>query len=233
MAQPKLFVVDNDPSYRDRVSTIARTLNLEPDPHHSAESFLTAFSPHQVGCIVSELRLYGLSGLELLDHLVEMDSWMPVIFLTAHAKTDVTVTAMRRGALSVLDKPLDEEKVWNALRLGLLESEKRRSKWQQEDGLRRRFSKLTSKEAEVAEFIVQGKTNREIATKQRVSVPTIETRRQKTYSKLGANSLPEFVELMMKYNSLHKPIIRNLPTPRPALSNLPPVEMQVPSLTTD
>ena len=236
MSISKLFVIDKDPHYRERVSAIAKTLDLEPDAHQSGESFLTAFSPDMTGCIVCELRLIGISGLELLDHLVSLQSCMPVIFLTGHARTQVTVAAMQRGAMTVLDKPLDEDEVWNAIRRGLLESDKLRTRWQKDRDIQRRFATLTAKESEVAEMIIRGKTNREIAGVQQVSVRTIETRRQKTYSKLGAATLPEFVEMMMRYDESNEP--RN-PTSvknrqqKPLLGSLPAVNVQVEPIRTD
>lgn len=222
----KVYVIDQDPHYRDRVSAIARTLELQAETHESGESFLTAFSPDEGGCIVSEMRLCGISGLELLDHLISLRSCMPVIFLTGHARTQTTVAAMKRGAMTVLDKPLDEDEVWNAIRRGLIQSENAKQRWTKHAEIDRKFSSLTDNEAKVAELIVQGKTNRQIAEDHRVSIRTIEARRQKTYNKLGVSTLPELVEITIAHRS-YKRDDRHNPAAAPVSTRMSPVSMQV------
>jgi len=201
----KTYVIDADPELRERVSAVALTLGLDVDCHESGESFLSEFSPDETGCIISEMRLCGISGLELLEHLISMDSCMPVIFLTGHARTQTTVAAMQRGAMNVLEKPLDEDEVWNAIRRGLIVSDGLRRQWETRRNIRRRFASLTDNEAAVSEMIVSGMTNKQIASSHEVSIRTIESRRQKIYNKLGVKSLPGLVEITIQHQASHKP----------------------------
>jgi FixJ family two-component response regulator len=134
--------------------------------------------------------------------------------------------------MTVLDKPLDEDEVWNAIRRGLIQSESTRQKWTKHAELDRRFSSLSDNEAKVADLIVQGKTNRQIAEGHRVSIRTIEARRQKTYSKLGVSSLPELVEVTIEHRS-YKRDDRHNPASIRAPTRIPAVNMQVETIGVD
>lgn len=195
----RVYVVDPDRQHRTRITKIAERLGLTTTLLDSGRQLLKQVDNVATGCIVTELRTPEISGIQLLEQLAKRDGCLPVIVLTAYAKTTSTVGAMQRGALTVLDKPADEEAVSDAFRRALILSDKLRRDQERRRELSRRFDSLTRVESRVAASIVKGCTNREIAESDRVSVRTIESRRQKVYQKLGITSLQELVELTLQF----------------------------------
>jgi FixJ family two-component response regulator len=133
-----VFVVDDDAQSRDAVCALIRSMGLRAEGFSSAEEFLEAYG-EQPGCLVADLRMRGLSGVELQEELRRRGLEIPVIILTAHAHTASVVRAMRNGAVTVLDKPLNEDDLWQAVRTGLNLDASRRQQRQDLAGVRRRF----------------------------------------------------------------------------------------------
>jgi FixJ family two-component response regulator len=163
----------------------------------SAEEFLAQYRSDQAGCVVTDLRLRGMSGLELLDRLAQDDRGIPVILVTGFAKTHLTVRAVKTGAVTVLEKPYDDEDLWSAIRNALLQDQERRDLQQRHHELVARFDKLTAQEREVLDLIVAGLTNRQMADRLSVSTRTIESRRHNVFQKTEAKSIAELVKMAL------------------------------------
>ncbi len=192
-----VFVVDDDSQSRDAVCALVRSMGVRAEGYSSAEEFLNIYGD-QPGCVVADLRMRGLSGVELQEELQRRGMTTPVIILTAHAHTAAVVRAMRNGAVTVLDKPLNEDELWQAVRTALgLDADQRRHR-QELAGVRRRFDSLTDKERTVLRMIVAGRPNKAMASSIGASLRTVENRRREVFSKLGVRSVAELVALSLK-----------------------------------
>jgi FixJ family two-component response regulator len=172
-----VFVVDDDAPSRDAVCALVRSMQLRAEPLASAEEFLERYRS-QPGCIVADLRMHGLSGVELQEELRRRGIAIPVIVVTGHAHTAAVVRAMRNGAVTVLDKPFDEEELWQAIRLGLAQDGERRRRRDETAEVRQRLSNLTDKERDVLQMIVAGRPNKAMANALGASLRTVENRRR-------------------------------------------------------
>jgi FixJ family two-component response regulator len=198
-----VFVVDDDAQSRDAVCALIASMGVRADGYSSAEEFLGTYG-NQHGCVVADLRMRGLSGVELQEELRRRGLEIPVIILTAHAHTAAVVRAMRNGAVTVLDKPLNEDDLWQAVRAGLnLDAERRRDR-QELAGVRRRFDSLTDKERDVLRMIVAGRPNKAMANSIGASLRTVENRRREVFSKLGVRSVAELVALSLRVEGAHE-----------------------------
>lgn len=192
-----VFVVDDDAQSRDAVCALIRSMGLRAEGFFSAEEFLDLYGD-QPGCVVADLRMRGLSGVELQEELRRRGLAIPVIILTAHAHTAAVVRAMRNGAVTVLDKPLNEDDLWQAVRMALSRDADQRRNRQELAGVRRRFDSLTEKERDVLRMIVAGRPNKAMASSIGASLRTVENRRREVFSKLGVRSVAELVALSLK-----------------------------------
>lgn len=190
---PTVFVIEDEPSVRQAVCTLAESMGLRTQEFESAEQFLEGFDRNAVGCIVADIRLRGLSGVELLEKLGETDRRRPMVIITGYATTPTVVRAMRHGAVTVLDKPFDTNDLWEAIQIGIREDKLGRAKAIQLNDLRERFSKLTKQERVVLQLIVKGYINKQISRHLDVSVRTVESRRQQIFIKSGAKNLGELM----------------------------------------
>ena len=195
---PTIFLIDQDRDVRSAISIIADQMNTKWRAYGNAEQFLDDIGPRQIGCIVSEFRLMGISGHELQKRLKKQSIGMPVIFVTAYAEIPFTVRVMQAGALTVLQKPVSEQELWDVIRRGIAESIKVRRIDDKHKEIRKRLSRLSAKERQVLELVVDGKTNKTIAKRLDVSVRTVEARRQQVFHKTGTNSIAKLVRLIIQ-----------------------------------
>ncbi len=194
----KIYVVDDDQQSCKAVLTLVQTMGVPAESFASAEEFLEAYDGHRPACLVTDVRMLGMSGLELQERLNELGVTMSVVVLTAFASTPTTVRAMRNGALTLMEKPCNDDELWDAIRSGLAAD---RQHWQldrQRRETRQRIDSLTSKERQVLEYIVAGDANKVVARKLDVSVRTIENHRHKIFQKMGADSLAELVRMALE-----------------------------------
>lgn len=190
-----VYLIDDDTTARESIATLTRTMGLATESYSSAEAFLESQRQVGPGCVITDLRLQGMSGLELLERLSSTQDPLPVILLTAYARTPITVRAIRGGAINVLDKPCDEDRLWDAIREALAEESKRRQERTHRRDLESRFASLTPQEAGVLEMMISGATNRQIATRLEVSTRTIEARRHQIFLKTRTQTVADLVRL--------------------------------------
>jgi two-component system response regulator FixJ len=200
-----VYVVDDDQQARKAVLTLVRAMGVRGEGFSSAEEFLTAYDGHRPACLVTDVRMLGMSGLELQERLNQMGVTMSVVVLTAFASTPTTVRAMRNGALTLMEKPCGDDELWDAIRTGLgadvqnCEVERRR------ESILEKLESLTPKERQVLEFIVAGDANKVVARKLDVSIRTVENHRHKIFHKMGADSLAELVRLSLTAGIVAEP----------------------------
>jgi FixJ family two-component response regulator len=154
--EPTVFVVDDDADARDSVCVLVRSMGIRAESFSSAEEFLARCAEACPGCLVTDVRMLGMSGIELQEKLIEWNISLPVIVLTAYARTRVTVRAMAAGAVTLLEKPYDEEELWDAIRKSLAKDTQRREGVQRQREIRARADQLTPGERAVMDLIVQG-----------------------------------------------------------------------------
>ena len=195
--QAKVYVVDDDQQACKAVLTLVQTMGLPAESFSSAEEFLDSYDGHRPACLVTDVRMLGMSGLELQERLNELGITISVVVLTAFASTPTTVRAMRNGALTLMEKPCDDDLLWEAIRMGITADEHNWEMEQRKGSIKQRLDELTPKEREVLDYIVDGLANKVIANRLDVSVRTVENHRQKIFQKMKADSLAELVRMSL------------------------------------
>ena len=191
--EPTVFLVDDDPAVRQSMAALTRSLHKPLAVFTSADEFLQQFHPLQPGCLVVEIRLPGMSGLELLEKLHRDGVSLASIAVAADAAVSASVRAMRAGAITFLAKPIGEQQLWDALAEALERDAEFRRRQTQIERIRRRMERLTEGEGDVLNLLLAGKLNREIAGSLKISVRTVEVRRAKVMEKMNASSMPEML----------------------------------------
>ncbi len=198
--EPTVFVVDDDELARTSVCALVRSMGIRAESFDSAEAFLEHHVTSRPGCLVTDVRMLGMSGLELQERLRELDVQLPVVVMTAYARTPLTVRAMQGGAVTLLEKPCEENELWDAIRKALKQNADAREAHEHRLRLRRCIETLTPTQRTVMEMIVAGKANKVIAMELDVSIRTVEARRQEVFAKMQADSVAELVRLAMEAN---------------------------------
>jgi FixJ family two-component response regulator len=195
LAAPTVFVVDDDASVRKALSRLLASVGIRVEAFSSAADFL-ARAPHgEHGCILLDVKMPGMTGLELQRLLLGAAIEMPVIFVSAHVDIPLTVRAMKDGAFEVLTKPFQDEVLLEAVRLALTRDERHHQDREEMEELRRRFRTLTPKQLQVMGMVVTGMLNKQIAGVLGTSEKTVKVHRAQVVSKMRASSLPELVRM--------------------------------------
>lgn len=192
-----VFVIDDEPQSRESVIALVQSMHFHAMGYQSAEQFLEDYAG-EPGCVVSDYRMAGMNGLELQRELNERGLDIPLILVTAFARTPVTVEAIRNGAVTMLDKPYSEDDLWSAIREGIQLDQKRREEKRARAEISHRLASLKEKEQQVLDLIVEGLPNKAMASKLDVSLRTIENRRRTVFAKLGIQTVAELVALVLK-----------------------------------
>lgn len=195
---PIVFVVDDDEQARMSVCALVQSMGLRAEAFSSGEEFLDSYRESGPGCLVVDVRMLGMSGLELQEELNRRRVLLPVIVLTAYARTPMTVRAIKAGAVTLLEKPCADDDLWDAIRKALAHDATRRSEHERRQEIRACAGRLTPAERQVMTMIVQGKPNKAIARQLDVSVRTVENRRREVFKKMRAESVAELVRLVIE-----------------------------------
>jgi FixJ family two-component response regulator len=190
-----VFVVDDDASLRESLKNLIRSVGLRVEAFPSAQEFLRSKRPNVPGCLVLDVRLPGLSGLDLQKRVAEADIEIPIIFMTGHGDIPMTVQAMKAGAVEFLTKPFRDQELLDAIQQALEINRKAREQRAEIEGLRRRFDSLTPREEEVMALMVAGLLNKQIAAELGASETTVKIHRHRVMEKMGAGSLAELVRM--------------------------------------
>ncbi|MEM6329074.1 MAG: response regulator [Planctomycetota bacterium] len=193
-----VYVVDDDPASREAVSLLVEEMGVPALAYDSAEAFLDAYDGHRPACLVTDVRMLRMSGLELQEELARRGQPMATIVLTAYADTQLTVRAIKNGAVTLLEKPCRDLELWDAIREGLAQDAAAAGRDQRRQELSARLAGLTPAENAVLELILAGEPNKAIAARLDVSVRTVEVRRKAIYDKMHADSVAELVRAVMQ-----------------------------------
>ena len=193
-----VFVVDDDRSIRETLKDLIRSVGLHVEVFASAQEFLRSKRPDVPGCLVLDVRLKGLSGLDLQKRMVEADIDIPIIFMTGHGDIPMTVQAMKAGAVEFLTKPLRDQDLLDAIQQALERDTKGREQRANVEELHSRYRSLTPREREVMALVVSGLLNKQIAGELGTSEASVKVHRQHVMEKMGAGSLAELVRMADK-----------------------------------
>lgn len=196
--EPTVFVVDDDQAIRHAMELLLRSVGLRHRIFHSGDEFLAHYSPGDAGCLVLDIRMPGMGGLELQRKLSELGSTLPIIFITGHGDVPMAVKAMQEGALDFIQKPFRDQELLDRVHDALKSDSERRSELEEQAAIAKRLEKLTKREREVMELVVTGKPNKVIAYDLGVSQRTVEIHRARVMEKMEARSLAELVRMQMK-----------------------------------
>ena len=192
---PTVFVVDDDAAVREALSSLLRSVDLEVETFGSAAEFLRAKLPDAPSCLVLDVRLPGVSGLDFQGELVKSGMNIPIIFVTGHGDIPMTVKAMKAGAVEFLTKPFRDQDMLDAIQVALDRDRTRREQDGKLTQLKELFHSLTSREQEVIGFVTSGLMNKQIAAEMGVSVITVKVHRGNVMRKMGAKSLTDLVRM--------------------------------------
>lgn len=196
MSRGTVFVVDDEAAQRRALSRLLGAHDYQVRAFESAQAFLTAFDPALPGCLLLDLRMPGASGLELQQELRRRGAEVPIVFLTGHADVPTSVYSMKLGATDVLQKPVNEAQLLEALERALLLDATRRRRIGELDADRARFASLTAREGQVLDLVLAGRSNKQVAFELCIAERTVKLHRSRAVAKLGGQSLPEIVRLV-------------------------------------
>jgi two-component system response regulator FixJ len=196
-SQPIVHIVDDDSAIRDSLSFLMKSVGFESKVYASAETFLNQADFDKPGCLIVDVRMRGMSGLELQQVLNEKNSKLPVIIITGHGDIPMAVQAMQAGAVDFLEKPYDNQILIARIRQCLEEVTKEQDKESRIAEAKARLTQLTPRELEVLNLLVAGKHNKIIANELNISVRTAEAHRAKVMKKLQADSLSDIVRIAL------------------------------------
>jgi RNA polymerase sigma factor (sigma-70 family) len=193
--QSIVFVVDDDASVRNALKSLIRSVGLQVELFGSAQEFLQSKQPRAPSCLILDIRLPGISGLDFQRKLAEADNPIPIIFITGHGDIPMSVRAMKGGAVEFLTKPFRDQDLLDAIHVALERDRARRQREDEIATLKDRFEWLTPREREVLPLVVSGLPNKQIAAEIGTSETTVKVHRGQLMRKMGADSLPELVRM--------------------------------------
>ncbi|MEW5769948.1 MAG: response regulator [Pseudomonadota bacterium] len=196
MSQPIAHLVDDDAAIRDALTWLLRSRGIDARAWECAEDFLADYRAEMRGCLVLDMRMRGMTGLELFDRLRERGCGMPVIFLTGHGDIPLAVQALKGGAFDFLEKPFDDNQLADRVLDALALDAQRHARGEAERLVRERLQQLTEREREVMRHILAGRMNKMIADELEIAMRTVEVHRAHVFEKMQVKSAVELAKLL-------------------------------------
>ena len=194
-----VFIVDDDEAFRDSLKYLLESVSMVVETYTSAEDFLKNYTPYRQGCLLLDIRMPEMSGLQLQQELNKYHYPLPIIMLTAHGDVPMAVQAMKHGAMEFLEKPFNDQELLELIQLALKTDEKNYKKRLEYDSIIARLKNLTRREHEVLLLVVNKHSNKVIAEKLSVSIKTVESHRKHVMDKLQASSLVDLLEMLGRH----------------------------------
>lgn len=198
-AEVAVFVVDDDPRVRRSLKWLIESVGLAVVEYASGDHFLQTYSAGQRGCLVLDMRMQGLSGLQVLEELVTAQALPPTIVLTGHGDVRMAVRAMKLGAFDFIEKPYADQEFLDTVQRACQEEKQRHEQREARSAVARRFATLTARELEVLERLLGGEANKSVAGNLGISEKTVEVHRKSIMRKTGARSLAELITIALQH----------------------------------
>jgi len=196
-----VYVVDDDEAVRDSLQWLLEGKDYRVRCFDSAESFLSRYDAREVACLIADIRMGGMTGLELQNRLIEGRSPLPVVFITGHGDVPMAVDTMKKGAMDFIQKPFNEDQLVTLVERMLAHAKESFSDFQQAADRDALLSKLTLRESQVLERIVAGRLNKQIADDLGISIKTVEAHRANIMEKLSANTVADLLKIALGQNA--------------------------------
>lgn len=193
-----VFIVDDDDDVRDALKEVVESVGLNAQLFSSAQSFLEAYEPGRSGCLVLDIRMPGMSGLELQTELNKRGSTLPIIYVTGHADVPIAVKALKNGAVDFLQKPFHDQQLLDHINAALRRDADVREQLEKRSCIEQRMAMLTAREREVLDLVVAGNPNKKIAEELGISNRTVEIHRSNAMAKMEVSSLPQLIQTLLQ-----------------------------------
>jgi FixJ family two-component response regulator len=197
-SEQKVFIIDDDDAVRDSMSMLLETMGLPHQCYISADDFLDNYDGNQRGCLVLDIRMSGINGLELQQRLKDMNAFLPIIFITGHGDVPMAVEAMRQGAMDFLRKPIREQDLLERIQEALDYEKGIRDELREREESKRKLLTLTTRERDIFERVADGHANKVIALELGISERTVEVHRSQVMRKLEVRSLAQLVRIRLE-----------------------------------
>ena len=196
-----VFIVDNDEPVRRALVDLVESVGLVASAYCTGQAFLAAYRPPMAGCLVLDVRLPGMSGLEILERLAADGAALPTVVITGYAEVSTAVQAMKAGAVDFIEKPFSDQDLLDGIHRALELESQMRLRTRKRNDVAARLAGLTPREREVMSLVVAGTTNRDIAARLSIAAKTVEAHRANVMRKMGAGSLAELVRMALPLDS--------------------------------
>ena len=198
-----VYIVDDDEAVRDSLRWLLEANGYRVRAYISAESFLEDYDPNQVGVLIADVRMPGMSGLELQEQLIARKAPLPIVFITGHGDVPMAVTTMKKGAIDFLEKPFNESDLREIVARMLEQATQRVSKFQAQRDHEAMLARLTAREQQVLERIVAGRLNKQIADDLGISIKTVEAHRANIMEKLEVTTVADLMKVALAKPEAH------------------------------
>jgi two-component system response regulator DctR len=196
MSAPQAYLIDDDEAIRDALAWLLKSRGLPSTAFDSAETFLAGWNKEMSGCIVLDMRMPGMSGLDCFDRLHELKSSLPVIFLTGHGDVPLAVATLKKGAFDFFEKPLNDNALVTRIEEAMALDARQREANATVDSVKARLSCLTTRERQIMELVLAGKFNKVIADELNISMRTVEVHRANLFDKMQVKTAVELANLL-------------------------------------
>jgi FixJ family two-component response regulator len=196
-----VFIVDDDGGVRSSLRMLIRSIGLRAETFASGDEFLEAYDPDRSGCLILDVRMPGMSGIELQERLLARGAHLPIIFITAHGDVPMAVKAMQGGAVDFIQKPFRDQDLLDEVQRAMNRDARMREKLADRVAILEKIATLTAREREVMEMVVEGRANKAIAADLGISERTVEVHRARVMHKTEAESIPHLVRMVIRSRS--------------------------------
>ena len=195
--EPLIHIIDDDPAVRDSLAFLLGSADLATRTYESAGAFLERLAELEPGCVVTDVRMPGMSGLELLHRLNTLEVTLPVVVITGHGDVALAVEAMKGGAIDFIEKPFDDDQILSVLKAALSRGQDQQAREGEKAAIARRIGSLSTRERQVLNAVVRGKANKTVAYELGISPRTVEVYRANLMTKMQAQSISELVRMAL------------------------------------